>query len=302
MPARCAQRGRECCRTGSELGDWRDVSQVLATVAARARAPAGIQDRRPRDLPADPRPAAVPRSAAPRRRLQLLARDDEEATPADQLDAILREGPVLGIHLIIWCDTVNNLNRFFTHQILREFEMRVLFQMSPNDSGHMLDCPARQQARPAPGALPQRRTKPSRKIPTLRNPRRKLDCLPRQAARTAFWIRNNNASLRTLTRAPGRPGCSGRVLPLSFPRDPDLTTNALRPGPSTVTPTSESPRCSFPDCGWQSPPLWQTPQTRNSLHADNDMLYYQADRRYLWAARAAPGRACSPRASFASGW
>jgi S-DNA-T family DNA segregation ATPase FtsK/SpoIIIE len=37
---------------------------------------------------------------------------------------------------------VNNLNRFFVHQILREFEMRVLFQMSPNDSGHMLDAPA----------------------------------------------------------------------------------------------------------------------------------------------------------------
>ena len=36
---------------------------------------------------------------------------------------------------------MNNLNRYFTHQILREFEMRVLFQMSPNDSGHMLDSP-----------------------------------------------------------------------------------------------------------------------------------------------------------------
>ena len=44
--------------------------------------------------------------------------------------------------MITWCDTVNNLNRYFTHQILREFEMRVLFQMSPNDSGHMLDAPA----------------------------------------------------------------------------------------------------------------------------------------------------------------
>jgi hypothetical protein len=68
-------------------------------------------------------------------------KDDEEASPPDHLDLILREGPVLGVHLITWCDTVNNLNRYFTHQILREFEMRVLFQMSPNDSGHMLDSP-----------------------------------------------------------------------------------------------------------------------------------------------------------------
>jgi len=55
---------------------------------------------------------------------------------------ILREGPGLGVHLIAWCDTVNNLNRYFTHQQLREFEMRVLFQMSPTDSGGLLDSPA----------------------------------------------------------------------------------------------------------------------------------------------------------------
>ncbi len=55
---------------------------------------------------------------------------------------ILREGPGLGVHLIAWCDTVNNLNRYFTNQQLREFEMRVLFQMSPTDSGGLLDSPA----------------------------------------------------------------------------------------------------------------------------------------------------------------
>ena len=48
----------------------------------------------------------------------------------------------LGVHVIVWCDTVNNLNRYFAHQMLREFEMRVLFQMSPTDSGHLLDAPA----------------------------------------------------------------------------------------------------------------------------------------------------------------
>jgi DNA segregation ATPase FtsK/SpoIIIE, S-DNA-T family len=53
----------------------------------------------------------------------------------------LREGPLLGIHVIVWCDTVNNLNRCVPHQVLREFEMRVLFQMSPTDSGHLLDSP-----------------------------------------------------------------------------------------------------------------------------------------------------------------
>ena len=62
-----------------------------------------------------------------------FGRKEDELTPPDHLDMILREGPGLGVHLIAWCDTVNNLNRYFTHQQLREFEMRVLFQMSPTD-------------------------------------------------------------------------------------------------------------------------------------------------------------------------
>ena len=37
---------------------------------------------------------------------------------------------------------LNNLNRYFTHQQLREFEMRVLFQMSPTDSSDLIDSPA----------------------------------------------------------------------------------------------------------------------------------------------------------------
>jgi len=71
-----------------------------------------------------------------------FGRKNEDAAPPDHLDMILREGPSLGVHLIGWCDTVNNLNRYFTHQQLREFEMRVLFQMSPTDSGGLLDSPA----------------------------------------------------------------------------------------------------------------------------------------------------------------
>ena len=66
----------------------------------------------------------------------------ETAGPADHLEVILREGPGYGLHLIVWCDTSNNLNRYFANQVLREFAMRVLFQMSPNDSGALLDSPA----------------------------------------------------------------------------------------------------------------------------------------------------------------
>ena len=71
-----------------------------------------------------------------------FGRKEDDLAPPDYLDMILREGPGLGVHLIAWCDTVNNLNRYFTNQQLREFEMRVLFQMSPTDSGGLLDSPA----------------------------------------------------------------------------------------------------------------------------------------------------------------
>lgn len=62
--------------------------------------------------------------------------------PAKQFPKILREGPDLGIHTIIWCDTSNNLNRRLARQVLREFEMRVVFQMSNDDSMALIDSPA----------------------------------------------------------------------------------------------------------------------------------------------------------------
>ncbi len=125
-----------------EVGGWRDLGEILTKVAGEVK-------RRQESKTDGPEIFLLvhdlPRFRDLRRKeddFSFSRKDDEEATPPDQLDVILREGPVLGVHLITWCDTVNNLNRFFAHQVLREFEMRVLFQMSPNDSGHMLDAPA----------------------------------------------------------------------------------------------------------------------------------------------------------------
>ncbi len=67
---------------------------------------------------------------------------EKKADPPSKLFAlILREGPPLGVHTIVWCDSLNNLNRTFDRQGLREFEMRVLFQMSANDSSTLMDMP-----------------------------------------------------------------------------------------------------------------------------------------------------------------
>ena len=66
----------------------------------------------------------------------------EPLIPADHLAAILKEGSALGVHLVAWSDTLVNLNRVFENQAIREFESRVLFQISPTDSAHLLDSPA----------------------------------------------------------------------------------------------------------------------------------------------------------------
>jgi S-DNA-T family DNA segregation ATPase FtsK/SpoIIIE len=61
--------------------------------------------------------------------------------PAQQFATILREGPDLGIHTLVWCDTMTNLNRSLDRRALREFAMRVAFQMSAEDSANLLDSP-----------------------------------------------------------------------------------------------------------------------------------------------------------------
>ena len=64
-------------------------------------------------------------------------------TPAKQLATILQEGPDLGVHTLIWCDTYTNLTRTFSdRRLLREFEMRVVFQLSAEDSSNLIDSPA----------------------------------------------------------------------------------------------------------------------------------------------------------------
>ena len=68
--------------------------------------------------------------------------EDKPMPPSKLFGDVLRDGPPLGIHTIIWCDSVNNLNRTFDRQGTKEFENRILFQMSSNDSSTLIDTPA----------------------------------------------------------------------------------------------------------------------------------------------------------------
>lgn len=68
-------------------------------------------------------------------------RGEREPQPAERLATILKDGPLAGVHVITWCDSLVNLNRAFDRPLLREFALRVLFQMSATDSSTLMDAP-----------------------------------------------------------------------------------------------------------------------------------------------------------------
>lgn len=69
--------------------------------------------------------------------------DDDGATgAAKHLTTILREGPALGVHTLIWCDSYSNVTRWLDRSTMRDLEIRVLFQMSATDSSNLMDSPA----------------------------------------------------------------------------------------------------------------------------------------------------------------
>ena len=70
-----------------------------------------------------------------------FASDDAAVNPAARLDQLICEGPRVGLHVVATFDTYNNVNRFLSRKALSEFGMRVLFQMSANDSASLIDSP-----------------------------------------------------------------------------------------------------------------------------------------------------------------
>ncbi len=67
---------------------------------------------------------------------------DTAGSPAATLLSLVTEGSARGIHVIVTCDTYNNVSRFLGRKTLSEFEMRVVFQMSASDSASLIDSPS----------------------------------------------------------------------------------------------------------------------------------------------------------------
>jgi len=62
--------------------------------------------------------------------------------PSQLFTHILRDGPEVGIHTIVWCDNMNNLNRSLDRGVLRDFALRVTFRAPRNDSQDLINSPA----------------------------------------------------------------------------------------------------------------------------------------------------------------
>ncbi len=64
---------------------------------------------------------------------------DAGPEPPGQLARLLREGPAVDIHTLLWADCYHTLSRWLERQTLRDFGQRILFQMSAVDSSHLMD-------------------------------------------------------------------------------------------------------------------------------------------------------------------
>ena len=73
---------------------------------------------------------------------------NKPVSPGKLWNDLLRNGPLVGIHTLAWCDTFSNVSRWLSRDSLREFEMRVAFQMSGTDSSNFIDTPTAERLGP----------------------------------------------------------------------------------------------------------------------------------------------------------
>ena len=66
-------------------------------------------------------------------------------SPAQQLRTILREGPPLGIHVLLWGDSYTAVIRTLDRQGMEDIEMRVALRTNAADSSSLIDSPLASQ-------------------------------------------------------------------------------------------------------------------------------------------------------------
>lgn len=67
--------------------------------------------------------------------------ETKAATTASMFGDLVRRGPLVGIHVIVWADTFSNAMRWLSTSLLREFEDRIALRMNQTDSASLVDSP-----------------------------------------------------------------------------------------------------------------------------------------------------------------
>jgi S-DNA-T family DNA segregation ATPase FtsK/SpoIIIE len=62
-------------------------------------------------------------------------------TASSMFSDVLKRGPLVGIHVVVWSDTFSNAIRWLSNSLLREFEIRIAFRMNQTDSASLVDTP-----------------------------------------------------------------------------------------------------------------------------------------------------------------
>jgi hypothetical protein len=154
-------------RMPGDSPEWRFLEQVTAAVPQETRLARGPEvnaaltelaaelDRRSGDAEAAETAPAVYVFLHELPKFKELRPEDEfsfslddagsSPSPAGQFQRLIQEGAALGVHLICTCDSGNSLARHLNRKALGEFDLRVVFQMSANDSAMLIDSPRANQ-------------------------------------------------------------------------------------------------------------------------------------------------------------
>jgi hypothetical protein len=65
----------------------------------------------------------------------------KELNTAGMFSDLLKRGPLVGLHAVVWSDTFSNMIRWLSSSLLREFENRIAFRMNQTDSASLVDSP-----------------------------------------------------------------------------------------------------------------------------------------------------------------
>lgn len=68
-----------------------------------------------------------------------FSNEEKEPNASELFAKILREGAEVGVHVLVWCDLVNNVKRALDRKSMNEFNSRVASMMSQEDSQFILD-------------------------------------------------------------------------------------------------------------------------------------------------------------------